>query len=143
MSQCSDPGCAEFRFDADAALREGWGLLDDEPYCPLHHCGATWRARKKQQQAEMELRAAARRAVDASNVLNAREYAAWDEFQSDLANYHREHGRLAPPSLRMMPPRQWLEIHAHDGRIDVDLASQQIEEDETARRAARDRYLGR
>ncbi len=136
MPTCSDPGCLEFRFDIDAALREGWGLIDDEPYCPLHHSGASWRARKAQQAEE---RRAAIEKQKAAQALSPGMYREWDLFQSALADYHKEHGRPAPQALRALDHRQWLQIHTTAGPIDVEAAVAHIEAAEAAHKAHRER----
>lgn len=124
MPQCSDPGCAEFRFDIDAALAEGWGLIDAEPYCPLHHSGASWRARKAEQREESETRA---RKSAAKKALSPGDYRAWDKFQSDLADYHKSHGRPAPQALRALDHRRWRALHAEMEPLDVEKLAANLE----------------
>jgi hypothetical protein len=147
MSKCADDGCLEFRFDDDAALREGWDLIEDRLFCPLHRPGA---ARQALQAAELtrfrawkEKRQAERNAKGARAGLSASGYAAWDQFQSDLADYHREHGKLAPAALRLMEPRKWLAFYARQGRIDVALAAESLEGAEQRANDTRDWLLRR
>ena len=147
MSKCADDGCVEFKFDDAAALREGWDLIEDKLFCPLHRTEA---ARRALQEAEMqrltalmEAKKAARNAYAAKAELSASGYAAWDQFQSDLADYHRDHGKLAPKALRLMEPRKFLAFYAKRGRIDVALAAEAIEAAENRANGTRDWLLGR
>jgi hypothetical protein len=140
MPKCSDPGCAEFRFDIDAALREGWDTIDDEPYCPLHHSGASWRARKAELEEELRAQLRVLRAKRmAKRELSDGDYRAWDAFQSDLADYHKEHGRPAHPALRTLDHRQWLQTYRATGPIDVEEAVRHTEAAEAAHKSDRER----
>lgn len=147
MSKCADDGCVEFRFDDEAALREGWDVVDDAPFCPLHRAEAASRALReaevKRLKGLIEARKARTNALDAKAGLSASGYAAWDQFQADLADYHREHGKLAPAALRLMEPRKWLVFYARQGRIDVALAAEAMEGAENRANSTRDWLLRR
>jgi hypothetical protein len=136
MPECSDPGCQAFRFDLDAALREGWHEVDEAPYCPLHGGIASRRAR---QAAQIEAWSAGLRKQTAKKELAKGDYQAWDKFQSDLADYHKRHGRLAHPAVRTLDHRQWLQIHRATGPIDVEEAVRHTEAAEEARNSERER----
>jgi hypothetical protein len=137
MPECSDPGCQEFRFDPDAALREGWHEVDEAPYCPLHGGIASRRARKAAQGEELRAAIEKRKAATA---LSPGMYREWDLFQSALADYHKKHGRLAPQALRMLDHRSWLRLHTETGPFDVEKLAASLEAAEAAH--AREREQG-
>jgi hypothetical protein len=139
MPQCSDPGCPAFRFDPDAALREGWHEVDGEPYCPLHGGIASRKARQAHQAEELRARLAK---PAAKKELPDGDYRAWNEFQSDLADYHKKHGRPAHPALRTLDHRQWLRTYRATGRIDVEEAVRYTEAAEAAHRSSITRRIG-
>jgi hypothetical protein len=112
-------GCAAFRFDVDAALREGWDQVEGRLYCDLH---APVEARKALAARELEIlraRTAAKHRLKAKKALNADDYRAWDEFQSDLADYHRASGKPAPAVLRTLDPLVFKAQYRQNGRIDI------------------------
>lgn len=138
---CSDPGCSAFRFDTDAALREGWGRVDGETYCSLHAGYAAFIYARSVQFLEMkaakERRAAENRNLEAKKTLNRRNYAAWDQFQSDLADFHKKEGRLAHKRIRELQPRDFLKIHAAGGRIDIGAEEEKLDAAEKKAQATR------
>lgn len=128
--QCMTGGCAAFRFDVDAALREGWDQVEGRLYCDLH---APVEARKALAARELEIlraRTAAKHRLKAKKALNADDYRAWDEFQSDLADYHRASGKPAPAVLRTLDPLVFKAQYHQNGRIDVDEVAHVLHERE-------------
>jgi hypothetical protein len=139
VSQCEQPHCTEFRFDEDAAVRAGWSWVDGKWMCPFHGPMAALNHRRDL------ARTAQRVAQDASaakRLFNAADYRAWDEFQSDLANFHRDHGKLAPKELRDMRPGEWVQQYRQLGRIDIEKSAEGLEKVAKAREAARQRLAG-
>ena len=121
--KCSDPGCVAFRFDVDAALREGWLRVEERLYCDLHGPYAAFVHVRKLRQEEDR----AKKFDDAAKkTLNRRDYRAWDEFQSDLADFHKRTGRLAHERIRELQPREFMQIHSTGGRIDIESAEEHI-----------------
>jgi septal ring factor EnvC (AmiA/AmiB activator) len=137
---CSGPGCAAFRFDTDAALREGWMRVAGDTYCDLHAPYAAYAYVRAVRQEEQR---AKKSDAEAKKTLNRRDYRAWDEFQSDLADFHKEHGRLAHERIRTMQPRDFLKIHAERGRINVQEAEDQLQEAENKAQATREWLMRR
>lgn len=146
-AQCSDDGCLEFRYDADAALREGWDVVEGKPYCPLHRQEAARRELKAAEIERMRERIekirAERHDAEALTELAQLDYARWDEFQRDLADYHKAHGELAPTVLRLMNCRDWLKNYRKLGRIDVELASESLREADSRASATRNWLMRR
>ena len=118
--QCMTGGCAAFRFDVDAALREGWDQVEGRLYCDLH---APVEARKALAARELEIPEGLvppqNTELKAKKALNADDYRAWDEFQSDLADYHRASGKPAPAVLRTLDPLLFKAQYAKNGRLDI------------------------
>lgn len=145
--ECEDEGCLEFRFDTDAALREGWDSVEGRLYCPLHRQEAARRALaaaevRRMQETIGRLRRE-RHEREAKAGLSPAEYRAWDEFQSDLVNFHKTHGKLAPAVLRTMDPRRWLAHYGETGRIDIDQVADELFAKEEAARKTRDWLMHR
>jgi hypothetical protein len=62
MGECAEDGCPEFRFDQDAALREGWQQVGDQVFCPCHGPIRAMQARRKARFAEFRRKIEANRA---------------------------------------------------------------------------------
>ena len=138
-ASCDATGCADFRFDLDAALREGWTEVEEALYCPLHGSVYAYVAKKAAQRAGIDAQISARRRYKDNQValkyLSAADYRAWDEFQSDMANFHRKHRKLAPKVLRTMRPMEWKQEYAQKGRIDIEATAEYFEHAEEQRQA--------
>lgn len=145
--KCADPGCAAFKFDTDAALREGWDVVEDLLFCPLHRHEAARRAliavEEKRVRTHLEGLRAQRNAKHAKTWLTADEYRKWDEFQSDLVNFHRNNGKLAPAVLRTLDPLRWRDQYKKTGRIDVELVADSLFEAEKKRAETRNWLMER
>lgn len=136
MVACEQAHCTEFMFDEDAAVRVGWAIVEGQWFCAFCAPMATLNSRRAAQvgaQRQMSNASAARR------LLNAEEYRAWDEFQSDLANFHRDHGKLAPAELRAMRPGEWVQGYRAVGRIDVEKSAENFEKLHKEQEATRER----
>jgi hypothetical protein len=145
--ECAEEGCVEFRFDDDAALREGWDMIEDQPFCPLHKAPAAHTAllkaeddRLRERVAELRVR---KNAEAAKKHLSRADYKEWDKFQASLADYHKKHGKLAPKSLRTMDPRHFLVNFRVSGPIDVELVAEALDKAEKAADETRRWLLGR
>ena len=139
---CHDESCqVETGLTLEQACAQGWDLIEDFTYCPLHRQEAARRALRAHEDARLRELAvkmrAERNAHRAATCLTRTEYRAWDEFQSDLANFHREHGKPAPAALRTLDPRRWRDQYAKTGRIDVELAADSLSEAEKRAEATR------
>jgi hypothetical protein len=119
MAQCEAEGCVEFRFDVDAAVGVGWEVVNGKLYCPCHAGPEGFQARREAKREDLIRRT---NKIIAKNNLSAGDYRAWDEFQADLANFHRDHGRPAHRELRIMPPSAFIARRRSLGRIDIALA---------------------
>jgi hypothetical protein len=81
--------------------------------------------------------------IQAGTSLCAGDYLAWDEFQRDLANFHRDHGRPAHRELRIMSPQTFIKRHRATGKIDIKLASESLEAAEASLQERRiERFRG-
>jgi hypothetical protein len=138
--KCSDPGCVAFRFDVDAALREGWLRVEERLYCDLHGPYAAFVYVRKLRQEEDR---AKKFDTEAKKTLNRRDYRAWDEFQSDLADFHKKTGRLAHERIRTMQPREFMKIHGERGRIDIEAEENVLLEAEKKAQATREWLMRR
>lgn len=138
---CSDSGCSAFRFDTDAALREGWGRVAGETYCSLHAGYAafiyTRSVRFLELKAVEERRALENRNLEAKKTLTRKNYRAWDEFQQDLADFHKKEGRLAHKRIRLLQPREFMKIHGERGRIDIAAEEEKLQAAEDKAQATR------
>lgn len=125
--KCADPGCVAFKFDTDAALREGWDVVEEQLYCPLHRETAARQAFIAAEDRRVRLRIeelrSRRNKEHAKTWLTADEYRKWDEFQSDLVNFHQNNGKLAPAVLRTLDAKKWRDQYKKTGRIDVEAES--------------------
>lgn len=144
---CSEEGCTAFKFDTDAALREGWDLIEGELFCDLHRPQAARRAlaaaeMKRIRERIEELRAERSQSV-AKRTLTTAEYAKWAEFQQDLKDFQRAHGKLAPVQLRVLEPVKWRDQYAKAGRIDVELVADSLFEAEERAQRTRDWLMNR
>jgi hypothetical protein len=139
VDKCGDDGCLEYLEHGDDGRYFGWHRVQDRWYCSLHGPIAERRLRKDAEIAEMRARieslARERHRAEAKATMPAADYAAWDRFQSDLADYHKAHGRLAPQALRMMSPGAWGRINAASGPIDVEKAAAELEAVEITKKA--------
>lgn len=140
--KCAEGGCVHTCASPEEAMALGWDLIEGELYCSLHRQVASRRALQA-----IELRHLRDRAIEfrrARNHLHARqglsekEYRKWDEFQSDLANFHKKHGKLAPEVLRTLDHVRWLKIYQAKGKIDVEGTSAVLFEKEAKANATRD-----
>jgi len=131
---CSDGGCGVTVPTETVAKAAGWDQVEGEWFCALHRTAAARRALAAAETARLrakitELRVE-RNEIRAQRTLDAAMYRAWDEFQADLVNFHREHGELAPVALRTLDPRQFAKIYAETGKIDIEEAVKAAEEAE-------------
>ena len=119
----------------------GWELIpesDGDTYCPLHAPVARLRARRT---AAQDIQRAYHNERVAKKMLSAAEYRAWDEFQADLANYHRETGKLAHRELRMMNPGTWVQSYRQLGRLDIEKSCEGLVAQEKLQQERRIAYL--
>ncbi len=130
---CGDGNCIASMPTLDSAVAVGWSTIKDQPYCPLHAYGVMREAKKEAVRAEIDRRQAHRNDEVAKKGLSAAEYRAWDEFQSDMADYHKRTGKLAPSVLRTMRPLNWLAEYKDKGRIDIEATAANFEEVKVAR----------
>jgi hypothetical protein len=145
--KCGADGC--YQVLAPGAVTEafGWEIIDGGPWCPLHRAEKArtmlkfeeWK-RLREQVAKLR---AKRNAHAAKNVLGPHMYRKWDEFQSDLVNFHRNNGKLAPAALRTLDPKKFAGIYAVHGRIDVEAESVKLFEAEAKAAETRKWLLGR
>ena len=124
-ARCADQLCSYGALNEEHALWTGWAVVEGELYCPLHHAQARMKASRAAQKEHVQ-----RRHHDsaAKKGFTSAEYAGWDKFQSDLADYHKKHGKLAPKPLRMMNPFQWLYLTKKRGPIDVEAEVQRMDQ---------------
>lgn len=145
--QCSEPGCVAFRFDQAAALGEGWDMVEGALFCPDHKGFAARQAlavaEMTRQRARIDELRAKRNAEKAKRWLKPSDYRAWDEFQSDLANFHKKTGKLAPAALRTLDPVKFTEQYRKTGRIDIELVADSLFEAENRAAETRKWLLGR
>lgn len=122
---CPGDDCWNGYGNAVLAEAMGWIQVGDKLYCPDHGPLAALQERRA---AEKQAQRAHHNQKVAKKMLSPAEYRAWDEFQADLANFHREHGRLAHKELRTMNPGKWVQTYRQLGRIDIALSTQGLEE---------------
>src|SRR5579863_3544416 len=134
---CKEPGCPSWVFGEDLALGQGWQKVGDELFCPDHWPLAALNERNRVLQQHREARSAqiARNihTDEAKKSLTTADYANWHEFQQEIVNFHRKHGKLAPAELRGLSPKDWLQRYQNQGPIDVEKVAQTIFEVEKAR----------
>lgn len=135
---CHDQSCqVEYAGSLEEACSVGWGLVSEFTFCPLHMGPAGFVARreakKEVMRAQIEAQQAHRNKEVALKHFSAAEYRAWDQFQSDLADYHKKTGKLAPAVLRTMRPMNWLGEYKEKGRIDIAKTAEYFEQAKVAR----------
>ena len=113
---CRSADCFEAVVNEEHALWRGWQLIEGEVWCPLHAPQESRRVRKIHDRELLDHRA---NEITARETLDKGWYAAWDEFQSDLADFHRATGRHAHKNVRMMTPQQFRDEYRRAGRINV------------------------
>jgi hypothetical protein len=117
---CHDQSCqVEFPGSLEQACSQGWHLIAEFTYCPLHYYGPYREAKKERVRADLTAQRRHHEEQVARKMFSAAEYRAWDQFQSDLADFHRDTGKLAPKVLREMMPGTWIQEFKQKGRIDV------------------------
>ena len=124
-ARCADPNCYYAAFNEEHALHTGWAVVEGELFCPLHHAQARMKANRAAQKDQVRR---SHHDSQAKKGFTAAEYAQWDKFQSDLADYHRKTGKLAPKPLRLMNPFQWLYLTKKRGPIDVEAEVQRMDQ---------------
>lgn len=124
---CSDGGCPLNMPTADSAVSVGWRVVEDKLFCPLHWYGAQRVAEKGAERERITTARARRNDEVAQKHLSAVNYRAWDQFQSDMADYHKETGKLAPKVLREMTPMAWAQEYGQKGRLDVKATAEYFE----------------
>jgi hypothetical protein len=117
--KCADPFCIAATPYPDLAQAAGWGEAAGKLYCGLHWYTAYREAKKEKVRADLTAQRRHHEDQVARKMFSAAEYRAWDQFQSDLADYHRDTGKLAPKVLREMNPSMWVTEFKQKGRIDV------------------------
>lgn len=144
---CSDGGCGFTVPTEMVAEAGGWDRVEGEWFCALHRQEAARRALAVAETERMRAKITefrrARNEVRAKNTLGPAVYRAWDEFQSDMVNFHRETGKPAPAALRVLDPAKFAKIYAAKGRIDVEEAVKLAEEAEKKANETRRWLLGR
>lgn len=129
--KCAEEGCVEE--SPDVLTEWMWDMIGDKGYCPLH---GPMRVRKlkREQYRNVTAELMTRRAnkIWAKAHLDADWYRAWEEFQSDLVNFHRESGKPAHRTLRMMSPQEFREYYRRYGRMNVKSANEHTEAAERA-----------
>lgn len=115
-AHCADPYCSYGALNEEHALWTGWAIVEGELFCPLHHMQARM---KRQREALMDEITTRANEITARKNLDKGWYAAWDEFQSDLADFHRATGKHAHKNVRMMTPQQFRDEYRRAGRINV------------------------
>lgn len=124
---CAGPGCTVNVPDELVARAAGWHKLGEAWYCGIHLA----RGRSNAREAELRLRQEEQlREVHeklAKTGLSAAEYRAWDEFQANLARYHKKHGKLAPKQLRLMGPKQFAAIRSQNRDMDYKIIELDVE----------------
>jgi len=133
MVKCTDSNCIAEQATIDEAVGLGWSMVGYFPWCPLHAYSALREAKKEAVRQQIEARQRHHNDRVARNRFTAADYRAWDEFQSDLANFHKKTGKLAPKVLRLMTPVVWLSEYQQKGRIDVEASAANFEEVKVAR----------
>lgn len=125
---CPEENCWYWCFDEGLAEGTGWFRVGDTLFCPDHGPLHSLQARNQARRDVLTLRAeriSARVRDDAAkSSLTTRDYANWHEFQQQLVNFHRKHGKLAPAALRVLTPKDWLALH-QEGPIDVEKAAEE------------------
>ncbi len=137
QAKCYEAYCSYGTTTAEAALGAGWQEVDGQLYCPLHGPNRAFVARREAKKeairVQIDRQRMHRNEIVARKQFSAAEYRAWDEFQSDLADYHKKSGKLAPEVLRTMTPAAWLSEFKQKGRIDVEATAANFEETKIAR----------
>ena len=130
-SVCADQFCEAETDGLISPLMTGWYELDGETYCPLHGPIEAYQRKMARIRADrkryFEAKALAARENLAKQGMTTEEYARWNKFQSDLVNFHKKHGKLAPEGLRLLNPHQWLFRVTKYGDIDVEGEVQHLE----------------
>jgi hypothetical protein len=146
-ASCADPACVATAFNEEHALYQGWDVVEGALFCPSHRQQA---ARKALAVAETDRlrrvvsdRRRHRNEEVARRNFSAAEYRAWDEFQSDMADFHKKTGKLAPEVLRTMTPMAWRIEYREKGRIDMEKTADALFELEKKARETRKWLLGR
>lgn len=133
--ECSADGCTATLTLGLGTGDTSWTVIEGGAWCPLH------RVEKERAVGKFEEWVAAREQIEefrrkrnafrAKKHLSRRDYRKWDEFQSDLVNFHRNHGKLAPRVLRTLDPLKFTAIVKERGKIDVEEVSNQLLEAES------------
>jgi hypothetical protein len=116
---CSDPYCGAVEQFPEFPDALGWDDVEGRRFCPLHWYTAYREAKKERVRNDLTAQRRHHEEQVARKMFSAAEYRAWDQFQSDLADYHRDTGKLAPKVLREMNPSMWVTEFKQKGRIDV------------------------
>lgn len=135
-AKCSTGGCVATSLHDVSALATGWYVVEGQLYCALH---GPYVALRSAREAGIGRKRAFRNTEVAKKWLSPAELRAWDQFQSDLADYHKKHGKLAHKELRTMTPRVFAWEFSQKGRINVELSTESLESQE---RQARDTLRG-
>lgn len=132
--KCPMEFCSYGAATEDTAMAVGWGRINDQLYCPLHYGPVARSAKLLEDLRRLQLRVEelrrARNNRIAKEELTRADYRAWDQFQSDLADYHKKTGKLAPKQLRNLDPQTWWEYYRKRGRIDVEIEVANLEASE-------------
>jgi hypothetical protein len=125
--KCGAEGCYQALVPGTSLEAFDWEVIDGSPWCALHRAEKTRSMLKFEEWQRLmaqvaELRAK-RNAEHAKRWLTAADYRKWDEFQSDLVNFHRNNGKLAPRALRTLDPVKFIAIYEAHGRIDIEAES--------------------
>jgi hypothetical protein len=130
---CGDSTCGVSAPNLEAAAAAGWREVGEAIYCAVHYYGPYREAKKEKIRAQIEARQRHHDKEVAKKMFSAAEYRAWDQFQSDMADYHKKTGKLAPSVLRTMRPTEWLGEFKEKGRIDIEATAANFEEVKIAR----------
>lgn len=145
--KCSMEYCSAGAKDEAIAAGVGWEQVENKFYCPLHAPTAVRTARLLGEIRRLRLRAEELQRSRANQIakkyLTAADYRAWDQFQGDLADYHRNTGNLAPQQLRSLSPQDWHGYYRKNGRIDVQATADELIEAERKANATREWILRR
>ena len=138
MAKCDEEGCVEE--SPDVLTEWMWDMVGEKAYCPMHGPAQVRKVRKEAQMEAINRRA---NEIEAKRSFDTGWYRAWDEFQSDIANFHRANGRPAHKDIRTMTPHDFRKRYAREGRIDIANATWAIETAERAFTAkTNERYKG-
>lgn len=141
---CHDESCqTEIDETLEVACSLGWDLVEEFTYCPLHRQEAARRAFATAEMERIRARQAQENRKNAKVTLNAEEYRQWDNFQSDLANFHKKYGKLAPAMLRTMDAKTFIQNVKASGPIDIEEVADRMFEAEKEADKTRAWLMGR